>query len=130
MRMMSRYMKGFHKGQKGFTLIELLVVIAILGILAAIVVPNVASFIGAGASEAKQTEYHNIQTSVLAMMVRAEATGLDADYTNVQSETSVGLVTATGTASAETLDDWIIGGEYPLKQAYDIDSNGEVHISP
>ncbi|MBI2830422.1 MAG: prepilin-type N-terminal cleavage/methylation domain-containing protein, partial [Chloroflexi bacterium] len=32
---------GFRRGQKGFTLIEILIVLAVLGVLAAVVVPNV-----------------------------------------------------------------------------------------
>ena len=62
-------MKMFKRNQKGFTLIELLVVISILGILAAVVVPNVGRFLGKGETEAAKTELHNIQTAVMAMMV-------------------------------------------------------------
>ena len=43
---MKRFLKHFRYGQKGFTLIELLVVIGILGVIAAVVVPNVGKFIG------------------------------------------------------------------------------------
>jgi len=56
------------RGEKGFTLIELLIVVAILGVLAAVVVPNVGRFIGRGEAEAKATEMANIQSAVIAMM--------------------------------------------------------------
>ena len=54
---------------KGFTLIELLIVVAILGVLAAVVIPNVGRFIGRGEAESKETEYQNVQSAVFAMMV-------------------------------------------------------------
>ena len=57
------------RGEKGFTLIELLIVVAILGVLAAVVIPNVGRFIGRGESEAAETELSNVQTAVVAMMV-------------------------------------------------------------
>jgi len=61
--------KCLHRGEKGFTLIELLVVIAILGILAAVVIPNLGRFMGRGKVEAANTEAHNVQTAVTACMV-------------------------------------------------------------
>ncbi len=60
------------RGEKGFTLIELLIVVAILGVLAAVVIPNVGRFIGRGETEAAQTELSNIQTAVVSMMVDNE----------------------------------------------------------
>jgi len=62
-------MKRFFKsGQKGFTLIELLVVVSILGVLAAVVILNVARFMGAGVNESALTELANVQTAVTAYM--------------------------------------------------------------
>ncbi len=62
-------MKIPQRGEKGFTLIELLIVVAILGVLAAVVIPNVGRFIGRGESEAADTEFANIQSAVVALMV-------------------------------------------------------------
>ncbi len=57
------------RGEKGFTLIELLIVVAILGVLAAVVIPNVGRFLGRGEDEARRTEFHNVSSAVIAMMV-------------------------------------------------------------
>ena len=43
--------------------------VAILGVLAAVVIPNVGRFIGAGEDEAAATELSNIQSAVTSMMV-------------------------------------------------------------
>jgi prepilin-type N-terminal cleavage/methylation domain-containing protein len=56
------------RGEKGFTLIELLIVVAILGVLAAVVIPNVGRFIGRGEDEAAETELANVQSAVTSMM--------------------------------------------------------------
>ena len=91
---MKRFLKHFRYGQKGFTLIELLVVIGILGAIAAVVVPNVGSFIGRGKEEAQATELHNVQTSVMAMLVDSDSGKLD---TFPSDATDMYTVTATQT---------------------------------
>jgi type IV pilus assembly protein PilA len=74
---MKRFMKSFRYGEKGFTLIELLVVVAILGILAAVVIPNVGKFFGAGAVEAANTECANVVVAVAAYMADQQTDDFD-----------------------------------------------------
>ncbi len=62
-------MKMLRRGERGFTLIELLIVVAILGVLAAVIIPNVGQFLGRGKTEAQRTEFHNVAAAVTAMMV-------------------------------------------------------------
>jgi len=52
--------------KKGFTLIELIVVIAIIGLLAAVIAPNVFRAIEKGKAASTEADYRSIKTGALA----------------------------------------------------------------
>jgi prepilin-type N-terminal cleavage/methylation domain-containing protein len=62
---MKRLMKS-NKFEKGFTLIELLIAMTILGILAAVVVPNVTNYVGSGKLSAANNELDSVKAAILA----------------------------------------------------------------
>jgi prepilin-type N-terminal cleavage/methylation domain-containing protein len=127
---MKEILKKYRSSEKGFTLIELLVVVAILGILAAVIILNVVGMMNRGEEEARLTELHNLQTAVFAMMVKAETLQLDGEgFSGIDTLEEVNGVTATDDGTTYHLDEFLMGGRYPLKQAYDIGLDGQVSIS-
>ena len=56
----------FRKSEKGFTLIELLIVVAIIGILAAIAIPQFASYRQKAYNSAGLSDARNIKTGMEA----------------------------------------------------------------
>ncbi len=103
---------NFRKGEKGFTLIELLIVVAILGILAAVVIPNVGRFLGRGESEAQNAEFQSIQAAVQSLLIDNGLTGVPVKVTVDTAPCNTGTQnmqafpdTASVAGSADKLED-------------------------
>jgi prepilin-type N-terminal cleavage/methylation domain-containing protein len=104
-RVIKRFTKKFRRGEKGFTLVELLVVIAIIGVLAAVVVPNVGQFMGRGRTEARAAELNNVQTATIAMM----ADGDTGQLTAVSTATADMSTVKTTDSTPLVLSDYLTG---------------------
>jgi len=101
---MIKFRKRFRHGEKGFTLVELLVVIAILAVIANLVILNVIGFMDTGKTEAYQTELHNVQTAVKAMLTDSTTDQLDTAQIDISD---MDLVTAN--SGILVLSDYLYG---------------------
>jgi type IV pilus assembly protein PilA len=64
-KLVRKLARTMYRGEKGLTLIELLIVIAILGIIAAVIIPNIAGFMISGRIAAANDELANVRTAAL-----------------------------------------------------------------
>jgi prepilin-type N-terminal cleavage/methylation domain-containing protein len=55
---------GLKRGEKGFTLVEIIIVLAVMGVLAAVVIPNVSGFLGRGKERSWDADRNILQAAV------------------------------------------------------------------
>ena len=80
------------RGEGGFTLLEMLVVLAIMGLLAAIIAPQVLKYLGSSRSQTAKVQIQNVDAALQLFR-------LDVGRFPTQEEGLASLVTAPATAA-------------------------------
>ena len=93
-----RRVRALRRGESGFTLVELLVVVGIIVALAAVIIPNVASFADRGETGAKAAENDNTQAAMDTMMADKSVTAVTPhDLSNSSNANQVWTALPVGT---------------------------------
>ena len=111
-------MTRFRQDKNGFTLIELLIVVAILGILAAVIIPNVGRFLGRGEDEARRAEFHDLATAVTALMTENNLSSIP---------TPAAANTAPCVAGTQAMDAYPDSGSVPASAQKTNDPSGNAY---
>jgi len=62
----TKFMQGFHRGQKGLTLLEVVIIVGVLGILAGVLQPRISGFLRTSQVAAANTEVINVEIAAKA----------------------------------------------------------------
>lgn len=111
---MIKKLSSRRRGDAGFTLLELLVVLAILGLLAAIIAPQVIKYLGTSRTQTAKVQVQNVVAAL-------ELYRLDVGRYPTPQEGLKALVTAPATANG-----W--NGPYLRKDSALVDPWGDVYL--
>ena len=102
--------------------------VAILGVLAAVVIPNVGRFLGRGKTEAAGTELANIQSAVVSMMVDNQLASLpnpvESDTNRTQDMSAFPDTTAAASKGYDTNGVQFVSGDGDGWVLYQCDRTG------
>jgi type IV pilus assembly protein PilA len=131
---MKDFIKRISLKQQGFTILELLVVIVIMGIMAAIVIPNVSKHMSTGNVAADQTEERIVQNAVYSAMAYGRVENIAGSSLILSSTQDLDVLTGAEPSSLTKtcVGYYLTNGISKLSQSYEVARDGivTVHTGP